>query len=144
MLVEQKEVGHGVVGDEEIHPAIVVDVGRDYSPGLAFELGDAAGFRDVGEGAVAVVMEQPAGGRLVEARNAVVAFAADAVAAGTIVALGVLNEVADEEIEVSIVVVVKPGGAGGPAVDVDAGLGGDVGEGGRRRCCGRGWSGCNR
>ena len=39
-----------------------------------------------------------------------------------------VHEVADEEIQASVVVVIKPYGAGGPAGSGDAGFRGDVGE----------------
>ncbi len=69
--VGEKEVGGGVVGDEEIEEAVVVDVGGDGAPGFAGIIGDAHFLADVGEGAVAVVVEEPAGHRVEDAGVAV-------------------------------------------------------------------------
>ena len=53
--------GSGVVGYEEIEEAVVVDVGGDCAPGFAAMVGDAHFLADIGEGAVAVVVEELAG-----------------------------------------------------------------------------------
>ena len=73
-------------------------------------------------------MEEPAGHGIVNAGDAVEAHVGGAVAAEFIFRLAEIHEAADEEIEASIVIVIKPDGAGGPAGGRDAGFGGDVGK----------------
>src|SRR5690242_17485846 len=56
VLVEEKKIRPGVVGDGDIGPAIVVEVRGDHSHAFSFGLADAAGIADVGESAVVVVV----------------------------------------------------------------------------------------
>ena len=41
VLIHEEEVGNRVVGDKQIHPAIIVDVRSDDTPGFSHRLGDA-------------------------------------------------------------------------------------------------------
>ena len=54
--VHEQEVLHGVVGDEQIHQAVVVDVGGDDAERLAERVLDVGALADLGERAVAVVV----------------------------------------------------------------------------------------
>src|SRR5207245_7494870 len=73
-FVDEEKIGDRVVGNEKIHPAVVIDVRRNDTPGFSQRLGNAGFLADVGEGAVAVVVEEPACRRSVDARNAIVAL----------------------------------------------------------------------
>ena len=73
-------------------------------------------------------MEEQAGRRLEDARDAVEAFAELVVAAKHVVRERELDEAAQEEIQPAVVVVVEPHGARGPSRRGDAGSVGDVGE----------------
>ncbi len=90
--------------------------------------GDAGFFADVGEGAVAIVVEEIAGLGAVDIGFAVPAFAGDGVAAEFIFGFVEIDEAADEEVEAAVVVIIEPDGAAAPAGSGDAGFGGDVGE----------------
>src|SRR6476659_3585385 len=59
-------------------------------------------------------MKQPAGHRIVDRRNAIYALAGEFVAAKLELLFAVVHEVADEEVEPSVVVVVEPDRAGRP------------------------------
>ena len=39
--IHEEKIRYGIVGDEEIHAAVIVDVGRDHAPGFAKRRGDA-------------------------------------------------------------------------------------------------------
>src|SRR3954470_9760379 len=79
--IEKKKIGNSVIGHEEIHPVVVIDISRDRSPGFPVSLTDAGFLRDITERAVAVVMKQVARHRLRDSGKAVVAFAGTSVAA---------------------------------------------------------------
>ena len=55
--IQIEKVRHRVIGDEEVHIAVVVDVSSDGPPCLAELRGNAGLFADIGECAVAVVMK---------------------------------------------------------------------------------------
>ena len=135
-LVEVEVVGGGVVGDEEVGFAVVVDVDKERRKAIeGVFVGDTGAFRGVGEGAVAVVVEEVVGLADEAARTAHDGSSAE-LAGGVFERAGVdagghveVDVARDEEIESAVAVVVAPGGAGGPGVDGYAGLLGDVGEG---------------
>src|ERR1700691_5528439 len=126
--IEEEKIRYGVVADEQIHPAVVVDVRGDDSPCFSERGGDAGFFADVGESAVAIVVEQIAGLGSIDIWFAVPAFAGEGVAAEFIFGSVEIHEAADEEIEAAVVVVIKPDGAAAPAGSGDAGFGGDIAE----------------
>ena len=96
---------------------------------FASELRDARFLADVGECAVAVVVEQPAGHGVVDTRDAVLALAVLVrLPQNLFFDLAEIHEPADEQVEAAVVVVVEPDGAGGPAGSGDAGFLGHVGE----------------
>src|SRR5205814_4376179 len=65
-------------------------------------------------GAVSVVVEEQAGGRLEDSRNAVKLAAQLVVAAGKVAARAVVHKAAHKKIEPSVVIVVEPNRAGSP------------------------------
>src|SRR6266581_3195504 len=100
--------------------AVVVDI-RDYdSEALAPRLGDARRLGDVGECAVAVVVEQKVGNRWVQTRMAIVPPPLDGIAAEVVFLYRVVEIPHDEEVEQSVSI--------------------EVGERGRRRPTGTGHS----
>ena len=119
----QADLGEGavLVGVEEVHGAVVgyVDVGvavavvvgqRDAQP-LALE-GNAGRRGDVGKGVAVVAVEEVAGG-VVRARLAVRPHG-PLLADGRVVE-GVAHVVGDEEVEITVAVIVEESGAGAPA-----------------------------
>src|SRR5277367_5351274 len=73
-------------------------------------------------------MEEPAGQGIIEARNAVTGLVVIS-DARKILRLVEVDELADEETEASVVIVVEPDCAGGPSGSCNAGLFGYVSEG---------------
>ena len=124
VLVHEDEIGHGVVGHDEIHPAVAVNVHRRDAEGLGgghagrgiFHLQTAL-RRDVGEMAVAVVVIKM-GKRALEIHGLAVGARP---AVNFVADLGVnfarpLDVVADEEVELAVVVVIKKRRARAPVV----------------------------
>jgi hypothetical protein len=126
--IDEQEVLDGVVRDEEVHQAVVVDVGRHDAERLAERLLDVGAAADLRERAVAVVVEEQGGGGLEHSRDAVVPLAQLVVAAEDVLAEAELDEAADEEIEPPVVVIVEPHGARRPAGRGDSRLAGHIGE----------------
>src|SRR5215472_10515728 len=63
-LIEKQEILDGVVGDEKVHPTVVVDVSCYNSPGFAQGLGDSGFLGNVLERAISVVVVvEPDGAR---------------------------------------------------------------------------------
>src|SRR5207253_8848752 len=59
VLIEVKSAGGGIVGHVDFRPAVIVEIaGEDAKPVGPVGLGYAGSFRDVGEGAVSIVMEE--------------------------------------------------------------------------------------
>jgi len=56
LVVPKKKVGLSIVGDKQVHPAIVVDVGSDHAPALAGIVTDAHLLTYVRERSVPVVV----------------------------------------------------------------------------------------
>jgi len=106
-VVAEEKVGAGFAGDVEIGAAVVVEIAGDDGFHKTDE-GDAAGGRAFGERAVTIVSIQFAGVGL--------AFAGG-------------GFVADEEVEMAVVVVVEPSGRLRGIEAEEAGFLGDVGEG---------------
>jgi len=126
--VDEKKILDGVVGDEEVHVAVVVDVRGDHAEALAKGFGDGRALAHFGEGAVAIVVVEEAGGGLEDSRHAVIVVADLVAAAFELFDAGVVDEAADEEVELAIIVVIEPDGAGGPAWSGEPGFFGDVSE----------------
>ena len=75
LQVVEQEVGLRVVGDEQVHVAVAVEVGEADAHALADQLADPALDRDVRERAVAVVVVERVRQALVVVRVAVVVHA---------------------------------------------------------------------
>src|SRR5258708_4514099 len=135
-----KLVGLGVVGDEEIRPAVLIEIEHGDAEGFGAGVEDAAGGGDVFEGAVTAIVEEPAGVAAIGFGRAV-GFIFSVEAAEDIVVGGPANVIADKEIEEAVAVVIEGGAAGawglgekltavGAAVvvEINASLRGDVGK----------------
>ena len=57
----KRKFGDSIVGDEQIHAAIIINVGSDDSPGLSAIPGDSGRLAYVGERAISIVVKEPAG-----------------------------------------------------------------------------------
>ena len=124
MLVVKEEVLGLIVGDVNVGIAVAVEVSSRGAHGAALEGADAGFVGHVREGAVAVVVIETVGvGFVIERAGIVVGWIEIAV-------LGIeLHIAADEQIDATVFVVVEPGGANRPAIDVDSGFRGDIREG---------------
>lgn len=113
-VVAVELVGLGVVGDEEVEPAVVVEVDDGGAEGFGGRIEEAAGGGGVFKGAVAAIAEEPTGGALVGFRRAVGLVAA---VERTVDVVGgrPADVVGDEEIEVAVAIGVEPEGRRGEA-----------------------------
>src|ERR1043166_5498096 len=112
-LVDPDVILRGVVGDEEVGPTVVVEVGGgDAQPGAerAIDAG-AAGY--VGEAVAAIVVIEARGYRRVGARRAVIGLAGRRLA-GFVGGLRKIHVAEDDEIEAAIAIVIEEGRAGRP------------------------------
>src|SRR5581483_1123756 len=110
--VPKEMVGRQVVGNDNTGAAIAVQVPDRHAERLAVRLRDARLLRNVLEAPVAQVAIETAAIARIDERAAVDAqrsLMADLFLLGP-----VANVVADEQIEFAVVIVVQPGGAGGP------------------------------
>src|SRR6266513_1876733 len=96
VFVDEEKVGDRVVGHEEIHPAVVVDIRGNDTPGFSQRLGDAGFLADVGERTVPVVVEEPARCRRVDTRDAIEAFSGLVVATEFVLGFVKVHEAANE------------------------------------------------
>src|ERR1035437_9066788 len=123
VLVVKQEVFCPVVGNVNVVPAVVVKVRRCHAHGAAHVGADARLFGHIRKGSVAVVVIQLVGFTFIVQRPRIVV--------GCIVGaiLGIEFDVAaHKQIDASVLVVVQPGGAYGPAVYLDAGLRRHIGK----------------
>ena len=126
-VVAVQPVRLGVVGDEQVHPAVAVEVEHRHAESLRRRVEDAGLARDVLERAVAAVVKERRALALVRLRRAVrlVLAVERAVQVGLD---GPLDVVRDEQIELAVVVVVEPQRARREPAVADAGLLRDVRE----------------
>src|SRR5208282_1457518 len=124
--IYEQEVRDRIVGNEQVHAAIIIYIGGNDSPTLAQMSCDAGGSGNVGKGSVAVVMKEPTGRGFVKVRDAVSDFVVGG--AGQVLGFVEIDKAANKQIKAPVIVVIKPNGAGRPSRRGDAGLFGDVGE----------------
>src|SRR5439155_15582882 len=129
-IVVKKKVGHRVVGDENVLPAVIVVVEGHHAQPVAGLQAHSRGLADVRERAIAVVVIEGGGLPLVNVRMAVAAIAGLAFSAPEVVVRRPVHVIGDYEIESSIVVIIEPSRARAPLTSVgNAGPRRDVGEG---------------
>src|SRR5262249_31207282 len=125
-----EEIRVRVVGDEDVLPAVVVEVECNYAQTTAGVRPDPGGFSNIFEGAVAIVMVKR---RLLPAkliRVAVSPVPRLLVAAPDVVIRRPCYVIGDREIEFAVSVIIEPGGARSPFAFVrDAGPLGNIREG---------------
>ena len=81
VFVDEQEIRPGVVGDRDVGPAIIIEVGQHHAHPLGFGLADAGLVAYVGEGSVVIVVVELGVLSLVVAGMAVGAVAGTALAA---------------------------------------------------------------
>src|SRR5215472_8278431 len=124
--VGEKKVGYCVVADEEIYPAVIVDVRGNHAPALRWPSGNSGLPADVGKGSVTIVMEKPGRHWLVNRWAAVPALTSQFVPAPD--ALVEFRELQDEQIQPSIVVIIEPHRACAPTCRGNSSLAGHICE----------------
>src|SRR5882762_3350319 len=112
--IDEEKIGHRVVAYPQVDQSVVVDVGRDHAPYLAEVTGDAGRLADLGERAITVVVEQPAGHGRINLGNTIVMAAVIVDSAGFVEFLAEVHEAPYEQVKAAIIVVVKPHGTGSP------------------------------
>ena len=123
MLVVKQEIFRAVVGNVDVVPAIVVEVRRRHSHGAAHIGADTRLVGYIRKCAVTVVVVELVGLSLVIQRSRIVVSSV----VGAVFGIE-LDVPAYEQIDAAVLVVVEPRGTDGPAVHLDAGLRGHVGE----------------
>src|SRR5882762_1960020 len=132
ILVEK--AGSGIVGDVNIRAAGIIEIGPDnahaiVSIGVAY----ARGFRNIGESAVAIVVEQSITSAFEAARPALhvdaAVFAVGRRAEAWQIIEMKVDVVGDHKVEKTVAIVVAKGGARGPPAVGNAGFGGDIAKG---------------
>src|ERR1039458_8026865 len=123
VLVVEEKILRLVVSNVDVGIAVAIVVGCGHAHGAALVGADPRFVRHVRECSVAiVVVEAVRVGGVVERAGIVVGGVEGAV-------LGIELHVApDEQVNAAIAIVIQPGGADGPSVDLDAGLDGHVSE----------------
>src|SRR6185369_2968772 len=110
----------GVVRDEEIHPAVVIVIKQRDAQSFACGIVETGARGDVFKTAVAAIVIERGALAFVRLRRAVrLVFAVER--AEEICLRRPVDVVADEEIELAVVVIVEPGGARGKTWIADAG-----------------------
>src|ERR1022692_1893724 len=90
--VQKEKVLNGIVGDEQIHPPIVVDVRGDDSESFAQRLGDIGARLNLSKGAVAIIVIEKARRTFEDPRNAVEMLAEFVVSAGEVLFFSVIDK----------------------------------------------------
>src|SRR3954468_18800598 len=121
MPIDPELVRRRVVGDVEVQPSIVVVVGGDHTKPGAIGATDARGVGDIGEVAVPVVSVQTIWYRPVIARTTVVR-STRRVRALLVSCHCEVQIIRDEEVEISVAVVLEERGPRAPQGIADAGL----------------------
>src|SRR5207237_8733225 len=114
--------------DVQIYQTVLVDVCYHHPPRLRQRFRNSGFTADVGEGAVSIIVKEPAGHRIVDGRDAIRALASQFVAAELEFVFAVTHKTTDEQIQTSVIVVVKPDRTRCPARSGDARLRGYIGE----------------
>ena len=104
MLVMKEEIFRAVVGHIDVVPSVVVKVRGGYTHGAAHVGADPGPLADIGERAVAVVVEQKVGLAFVVKRPRVIGRRIESAIVGI-----EFDITADEKIDAAILVVVEPG-----------------------------------
>ena len=113
-LIAIELVGLGVVGDEQVGPAVAIVVEHGDAERFRTGVEDAALGGDVFESSVAAIVKEPAGFAAVGFGRAI-GFVLAVEAAENVVLGGPLHVIADEEIEQAVAVVIEPEGGGAEA-----------------------------
>ena len=100
----------------------------NHAPSLPQMFRDSRQFAHVCECAISIVVKQPTGGGIVSAWDAVIAFARLSVPAEKVLLFAEVDELTHEQIQLPVVVIVKPNSARRPAGNLQSTFLSDVGE----------------
>ena len=119
-LIDPKLVGHPVVRDVEVQPAVTVEVGACNTEPGSVGSRDPRRLTDIGKVAVSVISEQPIGHWTKLQRSAIVACPYR-VGANLAACNGEVDVVGDEKVEIAVRVIIAEGRARAPSRIVEAG-----------------------
>src|SRR5208282_2292775 len=108
-LIAIELIGLGIIGHEQVRPAIVIVVEHGYAQGLRAAVENSAGGGDILKGSIAVIVKQPAGFSAVGFGRAI-RFVPAVETAKHIVLGRPLDVVADKQVQQSVAVEIKPQG----------------------------------
>src|SRR5207253_10469489 len=97
---------------KQVHQAVVIDIRCHHTEPLAQGAAYISSPLHLRKRFVAIVVVQKAGSWLEESRNTVVMPAQAVISAGTVFAGRVIDKAADEQIQLAVIIVIKPDGAG--------------------------------
>ena len=129
----EQEIPVVVVGDEYVHPSVTVVICDGHSHTLSNVRGNSHHFRDVGEGAIAVVVIQDIGFAFVKGRRTGEALAGSS--ADSRSCKRPVQIVAHEEVKFAVIIIVHPRRRHAPELlprrgkPGNSGFGGDIGKG---------------
>src|SRR5262249_10341542 len=106
-LIAIKLVGFGVIGDQQIGPAVLVVIDHGDAQGLRTAVKQSARRRAVFKGAVAAIVKEPAGLADISFGRAVGLVLA-VQAAEHIVLTRPLHVITDEQIEAAVAIIIEP------------------------------------
>ena len=131
-LIAKQKIAHRIVGHKDVGEPVAIDIGEGDSHALADVPPDSRCLRDIGKGAVVIVVEELAGQALIGSGMAVeLPLRRTAARRRSGVPRDIIR---DEQVQPAIVVVIQPAGRYRPHVaelrvlSSDAGFGGNVGE----------------
>src|SRR5262249_34952589 len=96
--VHEQEILDGVVGDEQVQAAVVIDVRGHHTQAFTQRFFDVSAPAGLGERAIAVVVKQKARGGLEDARDTVVLSPQLVVATGEMFGGAVIDKAAYEQV----------------------------------------------
>ena len=108
MIIDEKEIRPSVVGNHDVRPAVIGQVSQYYAHPFCLRLADTRGITDVGKRAIMIVVIE------LDSLAAIVVGVAIGAVSGTVfttpkVRFGrPLDVVANQQIEIPVLVVVEP------------------------------------
>src|SRR5215472_16466883 len=130
MLIDEQEIRPRIVGDSDIRPAVIVEIGQHHAHPLGFGLPNARSLADISEGAIVVVVVKPGFLTTVVSRMTIRAVPLTVFSTPNVRFRRPLDVVSHNQIEPAILVVIEPSCAGGPSALIGhTGLCGYIGKG---------------
>src|SRR6185437_5827814 len=114
----KQEIGHGIVGNENVLPSVIIVIECNNAEPVSRLCTNARLFADVRESAIAIIAIQSRRLAIVIVGMAIAAHARTVFAAPEIAIRRPVDVIRDDEIKMTIIIIVKPRGAGGPSASI--------------------------